>query len=435
MDLPNELKYSLPREVNVNRITQHAKLPCGLASPLGETHLFACEGRLLVLSRNKPNEEFAFFETKAEDPARLIHEEWQDILILKSAKGDKVRIPIPNKQVGPVSFLINEAKQPAAPESVDTPAAELPPQPQSAAAEITVDPTDAESLQSGVRAALRAGDYIRADSFLETLRQLSLKYAPEADDVAKVADALKAGALEEAFLRTELSDFGLMGAKDAALIQVARAFEQRGEQVWAAAAHLACMEEQDETGLARTFRALGKDHQREEHHDWLLSEFEQKRSALISDRIVKTRTESLWRELRARLAGRRGGQALALRELKTLSDRFPGTVTVETARLRYLWESGQRSVFERLLERSCGDFSDSPKDLVRLLRVAEDLGAPASLGAEGYSRLVELLPQDGPINKWVNGVDLTAASGGGTLIWIGAAAAAAAVLVGAFMAL
>ncbi|MEM1024398.1 MAG: hypothetical protein AAGD10_11795 [Myxococcota bacterium] len=432
MELPNELRYSFPPHINVNRITEHVKLPSGLASPLGETHLFAGEGRLLVLSRNKANDEFSFFETHPESPAKLLHEEWQDILSLKGAKGDKVRIPIPNDQVGPVAFLIKEVSSVQTGDAVipGAEAMEAPPGPSNVTLpEVATD--DAPSLMQGIVAATQAGAWDKAEAWADALKQLSAKFSPEADDLLQVITAIRESRLTEAFLRVELSDLGFFGGKDALLQGVALAFERANEPIWAAAAHMACIEYVDEAALARLFRQLGKDAAQEEHRGWLLAEFEQVRSNLISEQIMKTRTHHLWRELRARLAGRRGGQAMALRELKVLSERFPGTVTVECARLRYLWEGGQRGVFERLLAKCGSDFAEAPMSLVRICRVVESVGAPVSSAAEMFSNLVQRFPQDREIARWVSSLDLAGGSGGGLMLWLGAAAAAAAAVVGA----
>jgi len=434
MELPNELRYSLPPDVNVNRITEHVKLPSGLASPLGETHLLAGDGRLLVLSRNKAHDEFSFFDTHREAPAKLLHEEWQDILSLRGAKGDKVRIPIPNDQVGPVAFLIKEAMNGHTGDpSVATDGLEAPPQ--SLVVLPDVDTTDAQSLMGGIVAASQAAEWGKVEAWADAIKQLSVKYSPEADDLVQVVAALREQRICEAFLRVELSDLGFFGAKDALLQGVALAFERANEPVWAAAAHMVCAEFPDASALQRNFRNLGKDAGREEDRDWLLAEFEQLRSNLISEQIVKTRTHPLWRELRARLAGRRGGQPMALRELKVLSDRFPGTVTVECARLRYLWESNQRPIFERLLEKCRSDFDEAPVSLVRICRLVEALGAPPAMATEMFSSLVHRFPQDREIARWVASLDLSAGAGGSALLWLGAAAAAAAFVVGALFVL
>lgn len=434
MELPNELRYSLPTNVNVNRITEHVKLPSGLASPLGETHLFAGDGRLLVLSRNKAHDEFAFFETHAETPAKLLHEEWQDILSLRGARGDKVRIPIPSDQVGPVAFLIKQAMHGHggdAPSHSD--AVEAPTRPQLVLPD--VDTSDPQSLMAGIIAASQAAEWEKVEAWADALRQLSVKYAPEADDLLQVVKALGEQRYAEAFLRVELSDLGFFGAKDALLQGVALAFERANEPIWAAAAHMACAQNADAPALHRLFRNLGKDASREEDRNWLLAEFERLRSSLISDQILKTRTHHLWREFRARLAGRRGGQPMALRELKVLSDRFPGTITVECARLRHLWESNQRSVFERLLAKCGNDFAEAPISLVRICRLVESLGAPPALAAEMFSSLLYHFPEDREVARWVSSLDLSSGSGGSLLVWLGAAAATAALVVGALFVL
>jgi hypothetical protein len=442
MELPNELRYSMPRDVNVNRISQHVKLPCGLASPLGETHLFSCDGRLIILSRNKPNEEFRPLDIPAQRLPKLLHEEWQDILVVRGAGNQKWRIPLPNCDVGPVSFLLNEVKADgeristadAEGHSLDQPpddaASGESPNPASLPA---VDLSDPESLRAGIRDAVAIGQFGQAETWMRALTELSQLYTPECEDLGRVIDALRRQQPAEAFLRAELSDLGLMGAKDGVLSQVSLAFEKAEEPIWAAAALLGQVAPSDEPRLARLFRAVERDARREEHHDWLLSEFEQKRSAHVSERILATRTDPLWRELRARLAGRRGGHGLALRELKILSERFPGTVTIETARLRTLWESGQRAGFERLLQRCITDFSDSPRNLIRIGRLVEDLGAPPLWAAELFAFLLKQLPDDRPLTRWLNGFDMKSGGSNGGLVWVGGAAAAVALGAGALL--
>ncbi|NJK31643.1 MAG: hypothetical protein HC927_04075 [Deltaproteobacteria bacterium] len=103
-------------------------------------------------------------------------------------------------------------------------------------------------------------------------------------------------------MRAELSDFLRVSLHDALLGPIAESFMRQQEPIWAGASLLAALEKVDELRLAHVFRQLGRSATREEHNDWLLGELEQRRSELISKKIVESRSDPLWRELRARLA-------------------------------------------------------------------------------------------------------------------------------------
>lgn len=457
MELTREVRFSLPRHVNINRISYHVKLPSGLSSPMGETHLLAHHGRLVVLTRNKMTDSLAPVGLSFEHKPKLLHEEWQDVLLLRGDRDQRYRIPLPNAIVGPVAYLLEETKDeppesltgdnatpehsdptadPTADTEHDTGTPDNPGFALITASEPTPDleiiPTDPDSILHAVGGFLAAGKVSQASSWARMVPEMSLFHGAEADEVIGVIDAFERGEFAEAFLRAELSDHLRASIHDGALRPIADAFAQQGELVWAGAALFAALESVDEMRLSTVFRHLGKDSQREEHHDWLLGELEARRSDLIAHRILETRGDSTWRELRARLAGRRGGHALALRELKVLTERFPSKATIESARLRALWDSHQRDLFDRLLERCVRDFSNDPKGLMHVTRVARDLGASPAQIRPFVEQLVELAPHDVTVRTWQ--AELGSGHGGAhqNLVWIalgaGSAAAAAAII-------
>jgi len=454
MELSREVRFSLPRHVNINRISYHVKLPSGLSSPMGETHLLSHHGRLVVLTRNSAGDSLQPIGMSAAHKPKLLHEEWQDVLLLRGDKDQRYRIPLSNSVVGPVAYLLEETKgeppetleaddhtpgqsdeelEPEGEEDAERSTSDAPSFTLITASEPTPDidiiPTDPESVLEAVGVYLGAGKISKASSWARTVPEMSLFHGAEADEVIGVIDALENKEPAEAFLRAELSDHLRVGIHDGALKPIADAFAQRGELVWAGAALSAALEHVDEMRLAQVFRHLGKDSQREEHQDWLLSELEHQRSDLIANKIVETRGDSTWRELRARLAGRRGGHALALRELKILVDRFPGKATIEAARLRAMWDSHQRDLFDRLLERCARDYAHDPKGLMHITRVAKDLGAsPAQIGPF-CEALAELAPDDPMVRFWK---EQQSSASNANLMWLalgaGSAAVAAAVI-------
>jgi len=449
MELSREVRFSLPPHVNVHRVSYHVKLPSGLQSPMGETHLLAHHGRLVVLTRSKMSDALQAVGMSAEKRPRLLHEEWQDVLLLRGEDNQRYRIPLSNSVVGPVAFLLEETKD-APPETVDgahateatdseattgepSPGTQDDPDPgdpsmpifetSEPTPDVEIVPTDPDSVLDGVAEYLGAGRLSLAASWARTVPEMSLYHAPEAQEAIGVVEALAGGHPGEAFLRAELADFLRVGIHDGALRPAADAFAQRGEMVWAAAALSAALGSVDEVRVSQAFRQLGKDAARDEHHDWLLSELDRQRADLFSQRILETRTTPVWRELRARQASRRGGHALALRELKLLSDRFGGLASIEAARLRALWDSHQRPLFDRLVERCTKDFADDPPGLMHVTRVAAMLGASSAQLRPMVARLVELAPADPVLRTWQ--ADLGQASGSHPGIWVAVGAGGA----------
>lgn len=451
MELSREVRFSLPRHVNINRISYHVKLPSGLSSPMGETHLLAHHGRLVVLTRNKMTDSLGPVAMSASHPPKLLHEEWQDILLLRGDGNQRYRIPLPNTIVGPVAYLLAETKdQP--PETLtgdDAPPEETGEEAESTGEEVAAGedgsapdgfplivtpeptpdlelvPTDPDSVLDAVGGFLRAGKLQLASTWARTVPEMSMFHGAEAREVIAVIDAIERGEIAEAFLRTELSDFIRAGVHDGAVRPIADAFAKQGDLVWAGAALLAALDDVDQTRLAQVFQHLGKNAARDEHHDWLLSELDTQRTELISKKILENRSDSSWRELRARLAVRRGGHGLALRELKLLVDRFPGVAGIEAARLRALWDSHQRPVFDKLLERCSRDFADDADGLMHLTRMARDLGASSAQQAPFVRRLAELAPADPTVQTWA--AELSAGSSGQGAMWIAIGAGSVAV--------
>lgn len=450
MELTREVRFSLPRHVNINRISYHVKLSSGLDSPMGETHLLSHNGRLVVLTRNNMSDSLRPVGMSPAQAPRLLHEEWQDVLLLRGAQNQRYRIPLSNAVVGPVAFLLEDTKG-APPETLDgepeasntadpdeesdeagdehevTAESALPPlATNEPTPDLEIVPTDPDSVFAGVAAYLRSGRLQLASSWARTIPELSLYHAPEAEEVIRVIDALTSGEPAEAFLRAELADFIRVEIHDAAMRPAAEALAQQGELVWAGAALSAALEDIDEIRRAQVFRRLGKDAAREEHADWLLSELERQRPDYIAEKILQNRGDCSWRELRARLASRRGGHALALRELKLLSERFAGQASIEAARLRALWDSHQRPLFERLLAKCERDFYDDPRGLMHIARVAKDMGASAAQLAPFVNRLVELAPQDVVARMWQ--AELNMGSSGSTGMWLAVGAGGVAVV-------
>ena len=451
MELSREVRFSLPRHVNINRIGYHVKLPSGLSSPMGETHLLSHHGRLVVLTRNKMTDSLAPVGMSASHPPRLLHEEWQDILLLRGDANQRYRIPLPNASVGPVAYLLEETKgQPpetltgddatddATGDDVETTEDGEPADgdgsapdgfPLIVAPEPTPDlelvPTDPDSVLDAVGVFLRAGKVQLASTWARTVPEMSMYHGAEAREAIGVIDALERGEVAEAFLRTELSDFLRAGIHDGAVRPIADAFAQRGELVWAGAALMAALDDVDDARLAQVFQHLGKNAAREEHHDWLLSELDSHRTELISKKILENRSDASWRELRARLAVRRGGHGLALRELKLLAERFPGQAGIEAARLRALWDSHQRPLFDKLLERLSRDFADDLPGLMHLTRMARELGGSSAQLSPFVRRLAELAPADPVVGTWA--AELGSGAGGQSVLWIALGAGSVAV--------
>lgn len=449
-ELSREVRFSLPRHVNINRISYHVKLPSGLSSPMGETHLLSHNGRLVVLTRNKMSDSLAPVGMSDAHRPKLLHEEWQDVLLLRGDKNQRYRIPLSNAVVGPVAFLLEETKE-APPETLtgedarpqeggdeaEAAGAETGEEPESSAPPgfslvVTPEPTpdlqvaeeDPDSVLEAVGAYLRVGKLDMASSLARSVPETSLYHGAEAREAIAVIDAMERGENEEAFLRAELSDFLRVGIHDGAMRPIADALAKSGQLVWAGAALSAALDDVDQTRLTQVFHHLGKNAARDEHHDWLLSELEAQRTELISKKILEHRSDASWRELRARLAVRRGGHGLALRELKLLSERFPGQAGIEAARLRALWDSHQRPLFDKLLERCSRDFADDAVALMHITRLARELGASGGQIGPFVQRLVELAPNDPVVQTWASDYR---ASGGGAAVWIAIGAGAAAV--------
>lgn len=436
MELSKEVRYSLPADVNPHRITQHVKLLSGLNSPIGESHLVLVEGELIVLSKGKAAEEFQVIRVPDDAEPELLQED--DVLMIPAANGTH-RLAIPSTELGPVAFLLQllqseraQFRELQGSQAASGPdAAALAP----TAPDEPLDPSvvDPDELKTHFRVAIRQRQWNRARGICERLGDTSVVFAPDAEDAQGVLDAIRKGELTEAFLRTDLGDTGLLQAKDELLMAISDLLAATDRPVWAAACRLACVDSGDESTLAGLFRTLGKDLSREEHVDEVLDQFEQARSAEIAQRILQNRTQPLWRELRARLAGRRGGHAMALRELKLLNERFPGVVTIDTAYLRALKESNDANRCQQLLIRCADEYRD-PKDTVRILSAAHQLGIPLYAVTSAVRRLHVACRQDVLLMNWLGTLQLEKPSGSG-LLWMGLGAAAAAAGLGVYLVL
>ena len=402
MELSKDLKYSLPADVNPNRVSQHVKLRGGLESPMGESHLVLADGQLVLLTRNRPTHEYTVYRATASEHPFL--RDADDVLIVPQPEGS-LKLPIPSAEVGPVAFLLQRLQAEATfpptaeeePEHVPSPR-NLPPLEPDQPLDSAI--THPEELRVQLALAIQRRQWLRASGICDRLAETSLLYAPEAQDAKAIIVALKEGDLLEAFLRTDFSDTALFDAKDALLVAVSDAFAAREQAVWAVASRLASVEGQDETILAGLFRALGKDFSREEHVDEVIDQFERERSTEIGKRIMEHRTKPMWRELRARVACRRGGHAMAMRELRLLAERFPGVVTIDTAFLRSLHEAPHPDRCQQLLIR-CADEYEDPKDTVRILRCCESAGIPMYAVASAARRLQVAHRGDTLLMNWI----------------------------------
>lgn len=403
MELSKDLRYSLPPDVNPYRISQHVKIRSGIDSPVGESHLLLAEGELLVLTRTKSTAEFEVIRVPTTASPHM--QEDDDVLLLPQETGT-VRLPIPSAQLGPVAFILQrlQAERPRSPdESYEPPTGDAGPRrlgPLEPDEPLSADVTHPGALQTHLIQALRNRQWSRASGIIHRLAESSLLFSAEAEDLLEVLRAIRDHELDEAFFRADLADTPMFSAKDAVLAGISDLLAAASNPVWAIAARLASVDEQDESTLAALFRVLGKDFNREEHVDEVMDAFERERSVTIGKRIVEQRTKPLWRELRARLAGRRGGHAMALRELRLLAERFPGEVTIDAAYLRWLHEAKQSDRCQQRLIR-CMDEYENPSERIRILQVAASAGIPLHAVASRVRQLQQAGRQDMLLQQWI----------------------------------
>src|SRR4051812_45392025 len=84
--LPSDVAAVLPASIDRAAIKAHAPLHASIDSPLGESHLLACAGKLLAVTRRSPFDPFQVVEL-AEGGVRYVEESFSRKLTLRTAAG------------------------------------------------------------------------------------------------------------------------------------------------------------------------------------------------------------------------------------------------------------------------------------------------------------------------------------------------------------